>query len=118
MKYHFVIAPNFQIADDYIAESGLPPESVIVTHRAILDYFIDTSLIDTSPRQEIEGAILHVIEGSNQKIDLSYVAHIAMKYSMQVNSVQLEEAPIEQRIELPNLEEIFNVNNCKPAKPN
>ena len=113
MKYHFVIAPNFQIADDYIAESGLPPESVIVTHRAILDHFIDTS-----PRQEIEGTMLHVIEGSNQKIDLSYIAYIAMKYSMQVNSVQLEEAPMEHRIELPNLEEIFNVNNCKPAKPN
>lgn len=113
MKYHFVVAPNFQIADDYISSSGLPPESVIVTHRAILDHFIDTS-----HRQEIEGATIHVIEGSNQKIDLSYVAHIAMKYSMQVNSVQLEEAPIEQRIELPNLAEIFNVNNCKPAKPN
>lgn len=113
MKYHFVIASNFQIADDYIRDSGLPPESVIVTHKATLDYFIDTSL-----RQELDGATMHIIEGSQQKIDLSYVAYIAMKYSMQVNSVQLEEAPIEQRIELPNLEEIFNVNNCKPAKPN
>lgn len=113
MKYHFVIAPNFQIADDYIMDSGLPPESVIVTHSATLDHFIDTSL-----RQELEGATMHIIEGSQQKIDLSYVAYIAMRYSMQVNSVQLEEAPIEQRIELPNLEEIFNVNNCKPAKPN
>ena len=56
MKYHFVVAPNFQIADDYISSSGLPPESVIVTHKAILDHFIDTS-----HRQEIEGATIHII---------------------------------------------------------